>query len=65
MNLTANSPRRAAESDQVVVCQNEYCADEHCDLGGGDCRKCRAARTGYRVCGYCGLLFRGLRVCKA
>jgi hypothetical protein len=52
--------------DAGGCCQSDYCADEHVDLGGGECRRCKAARAGYRVCGYCGFLWTGApRVCRA
>ena len=41
-------------TDIVSICQDEYCAAEHCDLGGGDCQVCVQVRAGAHLCGYCG-----------
>jgi hypothetical protein len=42
----------------VIVHQSQYCPEEHCDLGSGDCPTCQRAREGFRVCGSCGQLIR-------
>jgi hypothetical protein len=47
----------AAVAAAAAVCQRTYCAAEHCDLGGGTCAVCRAARLGIPVCGGCGIRY--------
>ena len=57
----------AAVADSAQnVCQGDVCEQEHCDLGGGDCRACHIARSRPgAICGGChrALPERGLRFC--